>query len=152
MRSYADTRHTGRRLFTTTTHGETTGLPLSTSPRAASSAAEGGVSVGEQVIVGGDPRTRYFNGWLRTLIGLRDQYCRHPYCTAPIRHSDHIRRWADGGETSLINGQGLCERHNHTKDLPGWHSHTDGGPPTAPHIRVTTPTGHIYTSRAPEPP
>ena len=125
--------HTWRRVFTSGTSGDTT-------------------VEGEAVIVGGDARTRHFTGWLKTLIRLRDRHCRHPYCTAPVRHADHIRRWADGGETTLTNGQGLCERHNYVKEATGWSStplHPDG--PDNP-IRVTTPTGHSYLSRAPDPP
>ncbi|MEP6815762.1 MAG: HNH endonuclease [Marmoricola sp.] len=33
----------------------------------------------------------------------------------PFRHDDHIEEHASGGETSLANGQGPCERCNHIK-------------------------------------
>jgi Domain of unknown function (DUF222) len=42
------------------------------------------------IIVGGDPAARRFTGWLAKLITLRDRWCREPFCTAPIRHVDHI--------------------------------------------------------------
>ncbi len=108
-----------------------------------------------QVIVGGDPRLRRFTGWLAKLVTLRDGgTCREPYCDAPIRHLDHITPWADGGPTSHGNGRGLCERHNDTRQLPGWRvetlQRTGHGLPHL--IATTTPTGHTYLSRAPDPP
>lgn len=51
---------------------------------------------------------------------VRDGRCRTPWCDAPIRHGDHVTDAAEGGPTSLDNGQGLCERCNKTKNLPGW--------------------------------
>ena len=78
-------------------------------------------STGGTTVVGGDPTRRRFDGWLGKLIKLRDQYCREPYCTAHIRHIDHIRRYTEGGPTTFTNGRGVCERHNHTREMPGWH-------------------------------
>jgi hypothetical protein len=105
-------------------------------------------------IVGGDPFRRRFDGWLAQLIRLRDQTCRNPYCDAPIRHTDHIRRHADGGETTLTNGRGVCQRCNQVRELPGWDVTLDhdglGGP--AHTVTITTPTGHTHQSRAPDPP
>ncbi|MGH3506003.1 MAG: HNH endonuclease [Nocardioidaceae bacterium] len=62
-----------------------------------------------------------------------------------MRHTDHVTAAADGGSTSLDNGQGLCEACNYTKRAPGWTSQT------ADHhtIHVTTPTGHRYASHPP---
>jgi hypothetical protein len=84
------------------------------------------------------------------LITARDRHCRDPFWTAPIRHHDHIVRFADGGATTATNGRGLCERGNYVRELPGWtvrlvdaDSHT---------VRTTTPTGHSYLSRPDEPP
>ena len=105
-------------------------------------------------LVGGDPRRRHFDGWLATLIDLRDHTCRDPYCNAPIRHHDHIKSWARGGQTTYDNGRGTCARGNYVRELPGWAVtlvHT--GLDTRPHSTVTTtPTGHRYLSRAPQPP
>jgi hypothetical protein len=108
---------------------------------------------------------RVFDGNLRRMLVLRDQTCRTPWCQAPIRHGDHVRPAAAGGPTSLGNGQGLCERCNHTKALPGWSATVTAtagsrgasavdhsGPPgaRAGHtVRLTTPTGHAYDSTAP---
>jgi uncharacterized protein DUF222 len=67
-----------------------------------------------------DPRRRRFPPHLARLIRYRDQTCRDPYCTAPIRHLDHTHPHNDGGPTTAHNGAGLCERGNYTKDMPGW--------------------------------
>jgi len=49
-----------------------------------------------------------------------------------------------------MNGRGVCERGNYIRELPGWtvqiidtDTHT---------VEITTPTGHHYRSRPPEPP
>ena len=107
-----------------------------------------------RVIVGGDPRARRFTGWLAALLRLRDSVCREPFCGAPIRHCDHITPAVDGGATEPGNGRGVCERHNYARQLPGWkvevlHRNPHGGPDV---IATTTPTGHTYLSRAPDPP
>jgi hypothetical protein len=102
-------------------------------------------------IVGGDPLRRHFDGFLKKLIKLRDRRCRDPYCDAPIRHIDHIQRFSDGGLTIYPNGRGTCERGNYAREMPGWNidaasSGLDGQHHT---IKITTPTGHTYLSRAP---
>ena len=60
----------------------------------------------------------------------------------------------DGGPTTLANGRGLCERGNYVREMPGWHVHLiDDGQHGRPHtVTITTPTGHSYTSAAPQPP
>jgi len=93
---------------------------------------------------------RVFDGNLRRMLVLRDQTCRTPWCEAPIRHGDHVHPDAAGGPTSLQNGQGLCERCNHTKSLAGWRADVSTtGPPGAHTVRTTTPTGHTYESASP---
>lgn len=96
---------------------------------------------------------RLFGGNLRRMLVLRDRTCRTPWCDAPIRHGDHVAPAANGGRTSFSNGQGLCERCNQTKSLPGWRSvvlATGGAGPAGSHtIRTTTPTGRTYDSTAP---
>lgn len=115
-----------------------------------------------------DSHRRPFDGQLRAFVVLRDQgTCRTPWCDAPIRHVDHITGAAAGGPTSADNGQGLCERCNYVKELPGWHTDTlpaadpldhdpnprsgsRSGSRSRPHtVRTTTPTGHTYHSTAP---
>jgi Domain of unknown function (DUF222) len=105
-------------------------------------------------IVGGDRCRRRFDGLLATLITLRDQACRDPYCDAPIRHLDHVHRRVDGGSTTMANGRGLCERGNYIREMPGWLATViDDGRHYRPHtVVITTPTGHSYTSSAPQPP
>jgi hypothetical protein len=105
-------------------------------------------------IVGGDRFRRRFDGSLGTLIRLRDRTCRDPYCDAPIRHLDHIHRRVDGGPSTLANGRGLCARGNYVREMPGWTATvTNDGRHSHPHtVTITTPTGHTYTSSAPQPP
>jgi hypothetical protein len=95
-----------------------------------------------------ETKARLFTANQRKFLILRDQTCRTPWCDAPIRHADHITPADHGGETSIANGQGLCQACNHAKQAPGWHQQTepDGT------ITTTTPTGHRYQSHPPEPP
>jgi hypothetical protein len=94
-----------------------------------------------------DSRARLFPPGLRRFIEARDETCRTPYCDAPIRHLDHIVPWHSAGPTSLVNGAGLCEACNHTKEIPGWSARPVAGPRHA--LQLTTPTGHSYHSTAP---
>jgi hypothetical protein len=105
-------------------------------------------------IIGGDERRRRFSTHLAKLINYRDQQCRDPYCDAPIRHLDHIVRHTDGGPTSFTNSRGECARGNYVREMPGWtvtliHDGLGDQPHT---VQITTPTGHTYTSQAPQPP
>lgn len=99
-------------------------------------------------LVAMESRRRDFPAGLRRFLVVRDVVCRTPWCDAPIRHTDHLRRAADGGPTSAANGQGLCEACNQAKEAPGW-EHTATGARAGP-ITVRTPTGHRYTSRPPD--
>ncbi|GAA3556556.1 DUF222 domain-containing protein [Microlunatus spumicola] len=105
-------------------------------------------------VVGLEARRRRFTGPLGDLIAVRDQTCREPFCGAPVRHLDHVTRYADGGETTLANGRGVCARHNLVREQPGWTATVvHDGLGEQPHtVRTTTPTGHHYTGRAPDPP
>ena len=99
-------------------------------------------------------RGRRFTGPLADPVTARDQTRREAFCGAPVRHLDHVQRHADGGETTLANGRGLCTRHNLVRKQPGWgatvvHDGLDGQPRT---VLTSTPTGHTYTARAPAPP
>lgn len=95
-----------------------------------------------------DARTRRFLRSLARFIRLRDQTCRTPWCDAPIRHGDHAEDYSAQGPTSASNGQGLCEACNHAKQAPGWRARPSPGVGTH-QIETTTPTGHVYRSRAP---
>ncbi|MDX5318205.1 MAG: DUF222 domain-containing protein, partial [Actinomycetes bacterium] len=92
-------------------------------------------------LVAMDSQRRSFDGLLRRMVLLRDDTCRTPWCDAPIRHVDHVRPHAAGGETSYGNASGLCERCNQVKENPGW-THAA----TPEQLTVTTPTGHQYTT------
>ena len=96
-----------------------------------------------------DSRRRVFPVGLRRFFVIRDEVCRTPWCDAPIRHADHVRRAADGGETSADNGQGLCEACNQAKEAPGWETSATRAGPGHP-VTTRTPTGHRYTSRPPD--
>ena len=95
-----------------------------------------------------EAKARRFPRVMREFLLVRDRACRTPYCHAPGRHDDHERDHAQGGPTSLGNGQLTCESCNHTKQAPGWTVATrnDGV------IETTTPTGHTYESPPPTPP
>ena len=94
-----------------------------------------------------DSRRRTFAGRRRHLLVLRDETCRTPWCDAPIRHLDHVRRVADGGPTHSVNGQGLCESCNYLKEIAGWRASVRAGPGHL--VEVVTPGAQAYLSRAP---
>ncbi|WP_237689022.1 HNH endonuclease [Cellulomonas fulva] len=103
-------------------------------------------------IVASSSTARFHPPGLAALLRVRDQgLCRTPYCDAPARESDHITPFDDGGETSLANGQALCQACNLAKQARGFTQHVARRP--GHHTVVTTtPTGHEYTNRAPAPP
>ena len=101
-------------------------------------------------LVATESRSRCFPKGLADLIAVRDETCRTPWCDAPIRHVDHVVAHETGGPTSYANGQGLCEACNHAKQASGW---TARPSPVGAHaVTIVTPTGHRYSSRAPDPP
>ena len=95
-----------------------------------------------------DSRRRYFTAGQRLFLQLRDHTCRQPWCDAPIRHADHVVPAKAGGPTSVDNGQGNCASCNFAKQAPAWRTK----PGVGGEILITTPTGHVYRSRAPDPP
>ncbi len=97
-----------------------------------------------------DSRGRAFDGERRRFLVIRDEVCRTPWCDAPVRHADHITRAADGGPTTVENGQGLCEACNYAKEASGWRVRRLDG--HRHWVEITTPTGHRYCSTAPDPP
>jgi HNH endonuclease len=98
-----------------------------------------------------DSKCRLFGGTLRRFLTYRDQYCRTPWCGAPIRHLDHAHPAAHGGTTTSSNAQGLCETCNHAKQAPDWHA-TIIPSPGRQVIEIRTPTGHRYHTTPPDPP
>jgi hypothetical protein len=105
-------------------------------------------------VVGLESTSRAFPQALTELIRLRDQgICRNRWCGAPIRDTDHVQAHSDGGETTFANGQGLCEACNIAKEAPGWSARPRPAPDGLPDhhiVETTTPTGHVYTSIAPQ--
>jgi hypothetical protein len=100
-------------------------------------------------LIDADTRRRTFSHAARQFLTARDHTCRGPFCDAPIRHADHVVSHQQGGPTRTSNGQGLCERCNHTKEQPGWSSRVD---PDGITITITTPTGHTIRTTPPPPP
>lgn len=92
-----------------------------------------------------DARRRHFPKSLREFVIARDRTCHHPYCSAPVRHIDHIEPHTRGGSTTADNAQALCSRGNLAKDIPGWRSERGRGGV----VTVTMPTGHRYTTIPP---
>jgi hypothetical protein len=99
----------------------------------------------------GSPQ-RCARGLLRHLVVLRDQRCRVPWCTAPIRHVDHVQPHRERPVTDAAGLAGACIGHNLAKEDP-CHTVTvthDGITSQEPHtIAWTTPTGHTHTGIAP---
>lgn len=98
-------------------------------------------------LVAADSRSRHFPDALALLIDLRDQNCRTPWCDAPVRHHDHVVAAADGGETSLTNGQGLCEACNYAKEGLGRRARPSPGDRHT--VESTSLAGRGYRSTAP---
>lgn len=96
--------------------------------------------------------SRFHPHGLAALLRAREQgICATPWCDAPVRHLDHVTPHAEGGPTSLDNGQGLCARCNHAKQAPGWTQKTleiQGRHA----VETITPTGHTHIWVAPTPP
>ena len=97
-------------------------------------------------------RSRFHPQGLADLLRAREQgICATPRCDAPVRHIDHVTPHAQGGETSLANGQGLCARCNHAKQAPGWVQRVTAVEGRQA-VETVTPTGHTFVSVAPVPP
>jgi hypothetical protein len=102
-------------------------------------------------LVAMESRRREFGDGLAELLITRDQFCRTPWCDAPIRHRDHVLPVEHGGQTAETNGQGLCEACNYAKQGAGWRARTHGRG-AGFEVEIQTPTGHRYRSRPPDPP
>ncbi|MET3960869.1 hypothetical protein ABIE44_000803 [Marmoricola sp. OAE513] len=102
---------------------------------------------GSGELIAMDSHARLFPRSLAEFLELRDQWCRNAYCGARIKHFDHVEPRANDGPTSDLNGQGLCEDCNQTKESPGWRSVPERAGPGRRHTVTTiTPTGHSYRS------
>lgn len=78
-------------------------------------------------IVDVDRRTYRVPADLRRLLHTLHPTCVFPGCSRPADDCDydHRKRWADGGGTSLTNGEPLERRHHVVKDETLWHSDLD---------------------------
>jgi hypothetical protein len=70
-------------------------------------------------LVAMESKSRVFSDGLAQMIGVRDQFCRFPFCDTRIKHLDHIHPHSRGGATSFGNAQGLCAHHNLIKEADG---------------------------------
>ncbi|GAB3294332.1 DUF222 domain-containing protein [Epidermidibacterium keratini] len=101
-------------------------------------------------LAGCDRRRRRFTKSQRRFIAARDQSCTTPWCGGPIRDYDHATPHAAGGPTDTTNGNGKSTSCNHTKDARGWNTEPIPARAGIAHgIKITTPTGHVYTSSSP---
>lgn len=98
-------------------------------------------------------RRRYFPTGMAEFLNQRGLgICATPYCDAPARHADHIRPVVNDGETTVINGQALCEACNYAKETAGWIQQIVHLLDRRFAIQTATPTGHHYLAQAPAPP
>lgn len=79
---------------------------------------------------------------LKRVLRLRDQHCRAPGCSAPLKYCelDHSRAHARGGGTALVNLAHLCGNHHHVKHEAGWSltQYLDGV------LEWRAPSGRVY--------
>ncbi len=102
-------------------------------------------ATGQPVEVG---RRRFPSPGLARYVHARDRTCRFPGCRKPARFCDldHVRSYADGGQTAEGNLLALCRRHHRAKHEGGWTVRRAAGGVAA----WTGPTGRVYRS-VPEP-
>ncbi|WP_245851046.1 HNH endonuclease signature motif containing protein [Brachybacterium vulturis] len=67
-------------------------------------------------LVAVESTARSFPPALARFLRIAHQTCRAPHCDASIRQNDHIVPWAQGGPTSLDNGNGLCAADNQKEE------------------------------------
>ena len=94
-------------------------------------------------------RTRYTpSAALADLVRTRDVTCRFPGCRQPAHRCDldHLIPWP-AGPTTAANLATLCRHHHRLKHQTSWRVHADD-PAT---LTWTSPTGHRYTTSAPDP-
>lgn len=75
--------------------------------------------------VGIGRRSRIPPRWLRRIVLHRDEHCRFPGCSRPIRHLHHLRHWSTRGPTNEDNLVGLCWYHHRRVHEGGWQTSGD---------------------------
>jgi hypothetical protein len=93
-----------------------------------------------------DTRRRRFDGTLREIATIRDQYCRGIQCASPITAQDHVHEYADGGPTTFGNAQGLSTNCHTTREHPRMRVSREADTGV---ITWQTPSGLTYRSLAP---
>ncbi len=90
------------------------------------------------------------NQLMRTLLQLRDQYCRIPGCQKPAIacEIDHVKGWARDGNTDLANLWHLCHEHHGLKTAGVWKFRPalQGGPGD---LEILLPDGRVLSSPSP---
>lgn len=91
-------------------------------------------------------KTRAISPALRCALEARDQGCRFPGCTHRRSvHAHHIKHWADGGETKLINLVQLCPYHHRLVHEGGFEVSVG----VEGHLCFTRPGGQEIRARPP---
>lgn len=67
-------------------------------------------------LVAAESASREFPPAMSRFLRLAHETCRAPHCDASIRQNDHIVPHAQGGPTSLANGNGLCAADNQKEE------------------------------------
>lgn len=101
---------------------------------------------GELVAV--ESRARTFPPAMARFLTWRDTSCRGPFCNAQSRQSDHITPHAQGGPTTLDNGQDTCGHCNQKEEDTLLVERDDD--PGVPGHRVSW-TGHSGVTRVNSP-
>ena len=65
-------------------------------------------------------KTRSIPPALRRALEVRDRGCRFPGCGLRFTDAHHVRHWAEGGATSLLNCLLLCDHHHTLVHEGGW--------------------------------
>ena len=90
------------------------------------------------------------NQLMRTLLQLRDQFCRIPGCQKPAIacEIDHVQNWANDGDTDLTNLWHLCHEHHALKTAGVWKFRPaiKGGPGD---LEILLPDGRVLSSPSP---
>lgn len=111
-------------------------------------------------LVAMESRGRAFPPAMAKFLTLRDTSCRGPFCNAQTRQHDHIIPFAQGGPTSVVNGQDACAHCNQKEldtlsverlDDPDHPGHRIAWTGHAGVTRVTGPTSLVRPRRSAAP-
>jgi len=91
--------------------------------------------------------TRTISPALRRALDVRDRGCRFPGCGLRFTDAHHVRHWAIGGATSLLNCLLLCPYHHTLVHEGGWRVEWWGARPV-----FTDPRGQAHFGGRWQPP